>query len=110
MRFDLSTTDDTTSNAAVEQLKKDLSAARQQVKTLMSSIDFPTDDTNNTIPTEFSCNICFEQYDKDERRPLAPNCGHIICEPCLLKITGEKMKPECPSCKRIIGSVVSLYF
>lgn len=41
-----------------------------------------------------SCEVCFEVFDVDERRPLNLNCGHTFCLLCCSKLAKEKTKSK----------------
>lgn len=44
------------------------------------------------------CELCFETYNAEERKPLVLNCGHTYCKECINKIM--KSNPKlCPTCK-----------
>ena len=36
------------------------------------------------------CNICNEEYDTDDKKPLILNCGHSFCKECIINIITQK--------------------
>lgn len=45
------------------------------------------------VPTEFGCNICFENYNASDRIPVVMSCGHHTCIHC----ASELQRLQCPS-------------
>lgn len=44
------------------------------------------DDPTDVPPEEYSCPICYEMYNNEERKPLVLfPCGHSVCESCKKK-------------------------
>jgi hypothetical protein len=47
---------------------------------------------------EFCCNLCFEKFNEEERKPMSySGCGHSCCAQCFngLKASGKNVCPEC---------------
>ena len=44
------------------------------------------------------CQLCFEPYDNQNRKPAVTNCVHIFCKECLKKHT--KSNTGCPMCRQ----------
>ena len=42
------------------------------------------------------CHICYENYNKKERKPLTSKCGHTLCRECATNIICSSQK--CPFC------------
>jgi hypothetical protein len=54
-----------------------------------------------------NCDICFEKYNANERRPITIlPCTHSLCQECLCKI--QKLKFPCPKCKKNITNIIDL--
>lgn len=51
------------------------------------------------------CQVCFERYDADSRRPKIIPCGHTFCLSCLCASDNK-----CPNCRIVseIGITFSL--
>jgi hypothetical protein len=51
---------------------------------------------NNGIILE--CQICFEEYDNSNKKPLVLECGHSICQKCLQQILSSNRQNlmKCP--------------
>src|SRR5688572_16534418 len=46
---------------------------------------------------EFSCAICFIEYNAIDRVPRnLPNCGHSFCSPCLEELIRHRNPAACP--------------
>lgn len=55
-----------------------------------------------------NCDICFEFYNKDERRPMTIlPCTHTFCYQCLNEL--KKLKYKCPKCKKHITNEIPCY-
>lgn len=49
------------------------------------------------------CKICFSLFDDEFIRRTTLNCGHLLCETCLVQIVSEhKELSNCPFCRRAI--------
>lgn len=55
------------------------------------------------------CVVCFETFNGTEHKPVALNCGHILCEGCVLKYQEFKDKPSCPQCRKPFQSFIPLF-
>jgi len=46
----------------------------------------------------FECQICFEEYNNDDKKPMVLDCGHTICNSCLMSIlsTNQVRLRKCP--------------
>ena len=77
--------------------------ARRQVEELAAELRGNNDDT--AVASEYSCQVCWENYNGAERRVLALNCGHAICLECAVKLG----RFECPKCRAAIRRVVRLF-
>ena len=46
---------------------------------------------------KFTCDICFDDYDESDKKPLLLQCTHFFCKQCLLQmqISGNKQCPKC---------------
>ena len=57
-----------------------------------------------TIEEELTCPICFLFFIEPK---VLPNCGHVVCEPCLRQLlsnnTDENRTDKCPECREPIG-------
>lgn len=57
---------------------------------------------NDIIPfpkLDWSCNICFDNYnDTDKKLKKLKNCGHDLCESCLIHIRNYEID-TCPICR-----------
>lgn len=111
---------------AMLNMKQELQAARDHVRATLgsratnsntvtsNSESGPTgkqeaEDSASDLPHNFQCNICFESFDKEEHRPVALDCGHVLCQGCLIKYTEKNKDAGCPSCKRPIQKILILY-
>lgn len=53
----------------------------------------------------FTCNICSDMYDFQEKKPLSLSCGHVLCKECvkrMIEVSWEEKKEgvfACPQCK-----------
>jgi protein-L-isoaspartate(D-aspartate) O-methyltransferase len=52
----------------------------------------------------FSCKICYNNYDESTRLPKAISCGHTLCDTCIKGISSKSSNSnyECPFCKKTI--------
>ena len=91
----------------VKNMKKELESARTHIKQLISNKSEKHEENN--IPKGFDCNICFESYDTENKKPIALSCGHIICEMCLITYTKKIKDAGCPTCRKKIERVFVLY-
>jgi len=46
------------------------------------------------------CDICFLQYDDNNRIPLMFNCGHCHCKDCVSKML-DQANTNCPTCRAV---------
>ena len=44
------------------------------------------------------CQLCFEPYDYDSRKPSVAKCAHVFCKDCLTKHTHSNS--GCPMCRK----------
>ena len=51
---------------------------------------------------EFSCGICFEEYQPGDLRPKLLPCSHTLCLKCLQKLPIKNNKISCPQCNQKI--------
>lgn len=61
--------------------------------------DQPTDDSD----IKGDCVICYEGFNTTDRKPVAFNCGHVLCIQCALNIE------RCPKCNGEINMIIPLY-
>lgn len=54
------------------------------------------------------CVICFESF-TDAKKPVCISCGHIFCEPCILKHQENKLVATCPLCRTSFSSFIPLF-
>ncbi|XP_022209187.1 uncharacterized protein LOC111065365 [Drosophila obscura] len=47
------------------------------------------------------CPVCLEAI--NNRCPMAPPCGHIMCKACLTRINTVYAAADCPICKQPMG-------
>lgn len=94
-------TDET--NTLREQLKQ----ARAQLVTAMQT---RAPAVESTVPAKADCIVCYDKYDEAEHRPVALNCGHVLCEDCVLKHQEIHAAPTCPSCRTKFTSFIPLFF
>ena len=59
------------------------------------------EESNNRL---IICKICLFPYDNDERIPRVINCGHTLCDYCLINIK-KQQKVECPFCKKYYDKI-----
>jgi len=53
------------------------------------------------MDSKFTCNICFEKYDKSFRQPIILMfCGHTFCSQCINEL--KQQKYLCPTCRETI--------
>ena len=43
---------------------------------------------------DLDCPVCLETL----FQPVAPDCGHPVCRPCLERLVAETASPHCPLC------------
>ena len=55
----------------------------------------------NTFQTQ--CELCHEECDDGDRRPVVLKCAHVLCVPCTKHMLCVRQKPSCPKCKFPIG-------
>ena len=55
------------------------------------------------LPQSNNCLICSESFD-EERYPVAPECGHVLCCKCY-----ALTKSKCPFCRRPSNESIRLY-
>ena len=55
------------------------------------------DEVKKRITEIKECQICNEDYDDAERKPVTIKCGHIYCKSCMLLLSNSTRK--CPSCR-----------
>jgi hypothetical protein len=48
---------------------------------------------------QLECQICFEDFDNWEKKPIVLDCGHTICQNCLKSIVLSSRR--CPFDKRL---------
>lgn len=132
MTYPVSYTTGGTPTEREDQLKRELSSAREHVKRIMQNNeqrkkcekdDMPITQLNHNSKREgkeeeshkkmreFGCNICFENYDDETRCPMAFGCGHLLCGSCYIKknIQDTGKNPTCPSCRADIKTVLPLF-
>lgn len=74
-----------------------------------SSVSFSADKLREKF---LQCNVCYEEYDEDEKHPRLLPCLHTYCFKCLQTMI-EKNAVVCPTCRvshRVGGEDVSLAF
>ncbi|XP_063606234.1 ankyrin repeat domain-containing protein 17-like isoform X1 [Penaeus indicus] len=50
------------------------------------------------VELKFECEVCLEDYDKNERRPRILSCGHSLCTSCITE-TLNHGPLKCPFCR-----------
>ena len=58
------------------------------------------------------CQLCNEEYDTDEKKPLILNCGHSFCKQCITNIITQKTYSnlKCPlDQKELYSNEISSY-
>lgn len=43
--------------------------------------------------------MCYDLYDADQKIPRNLNCGHTVCEECLVIVYDKKKFLDCPTCR-----------
>lgn len=51
---------------------------------------------NNSHYIILECQICFEEFDMDSRKPVVLDCGHSVCQKCLSQIIAQPRNRKCP--------------
>mgnify|MGYP003336827378 CR=1 FL=1 len=51
-------------------------------------------DIMKNLDKVLACPICFEPYNKKERRPLSFECKHVFCEYCSKNLIKENLFPK----------------
>jgi hypothetical protein len=98
--------------SVIESLKTQLTQARTLAQQAMEARDQAV--ANQGSPRSSAsgqhhdCVVCYREFDGDECRPVALNCGHILCEECCLK--QEERTATCPKCRREFVSFLPLFF
>jgi hypothetical protein len=57
--------------------------------------------TQKIAQKQMDCNICFEKFDRQLRKPININCGHTFCAHCLNNLKARN-NHSCPSCRQEI--------
>ncbi len=113
------------------QLKRELTSAREHVKSLIKNARQKKEEEEDEMSVvkvherekestpeesyeklgDFGCNICFEKYDDEKIRPIALGCGHLLCNSCYIaKNTKDTGKiPTCPTCRADIQTMLPLF-
>ena len=91
-------------NKTIKLLKQRISKADKQstknhnlkmhTQTLKSKVS-KLQEENDTMK---ECQLCFEQYDNENRKPCVAKCIHVFCKDCLTKHTHSNS--GCPMCRK----------
>lgn len=56
------------------------------------------DSTQAMILDESACDVCFNQFDDADHRPLVMHGGHSLCQSCVPQLERRGNKVSCPTC------------
>jgi len=77
-------------------------SGKEQLKLMLENMN---DQPSESTDLKGDCVVCWETFNNMERKPVAFQCGHVVCIKCAANDTIHK----CPKCQEDIKKVFPLF-